>query len=421
MNRKDLSLGVLMLGVGTVIASCAGPQQHEVDLKTDQVVVDQYLADKPDGAKKYYAMVPRQGKRNEVLNHMRAGLAAFELGDIETAHQSFDTAATVIETFYADDEKAKAARSLWTKENAKDFKGEPWERSMLYYYLGLTELARGEFDAAAVAFRNGEYQDSLSEAENFQADFAMLTWLTGWAGQCKGNDGNASSQYRDAARMNPSFSAPRAGANVLLIGETGGAPEKYADGQNKEAMRVRQSSNVGPAGVRFVANGDAVEGSSAESIYFQASTRGGRAVDKILEGKAEFKDTTGAAGQVAIATGASMAMASAYSGNDNMAYGGLAAMGVGLLLTAAAEAAKPDADLRYWDNLPDKVWLASVKVPESTESVDVQFVDASGAPVVGSDRAISVTWAGKCGVAWARSTSALSVPERAPNSGVAAK
>ena len=54
-----------------------------------------------------------------------------------------------IEAVYADNAKAEAARSKFTKENAKDFKGEPYERAMAYYYRGLAYLAEGDYRTPA--------------------------------------------------------------------------------------------------------------------------------------------------------------------------------------------------------------------------------------------------------------------------------
>ena len=68
---------------------------------------------------------------------------------------------------------AELARSNFAREDVKDFKGEPFERAMVFYYLGLSYLALGDFENARTSIKAGEYQDNLSRAEKYQADFAL--------------------------------------------------------------------------------------------------------------------------------------------------------------------------------------------------------------------------------------------------------
>ena len=50
---------------------------------------------------------------------------------------------------------------------------------MVFNNLGLSYLALGDFENARASFKAGEYQDSLSRAEKYQADFALLNFLAG--------------------------------------------------------------------------------------------------------------------------------------------------------------------------------------------------------------------------------------------------
>ncbi|MEC8183119.1 MAG: hypothetical protein VX123_13805 [Pseudomonadota bacterium] len=47
---------------------------------------------------------------------------------------------------------AGLARSNFAREDVKDFKGEPFERAMVFYYLGLSYLALGDFENARASF-----------------------------------------------------------------------------------------------------------------------------------------------------------------------------------------------------------------------------------------------------------------------------
>ena len=103
-----------------------------------------------------------------------------------------------IEAIYADNAKAEAARSKFTKENAKDFKGEPYERAMAYYYRGLAYLAEGDYENARASFKGGMLQDTLAANEKYNADFASLAFLEGWSSQCMGRKDAAASAFAEA-------------------------------------------------------------------------------------------------------------------------------------------------------------------------------------------------------------------------------
>ena len=132
-----------------------------------------------------------EGRRNEVLNRMEIGTMAFYYGDLQDAADNLDVALDAIESVWANSGKAVAARSLWHNEGEKDFKGEPYERLMAFYYRGLVHLANDDYENAAVLFKGGLAQDGFAEEAQNRANFALLMFLEGWADQCRGN-------YRDA-------------------------------------------------------------------------------------------------------------------------------------------------------------------------------------------------------------------------------
>ena len=121
-----------------------------------------------------------------MLDHSRIGFLAFGLGRPRLAQAQSENTAQAIKTVYAENPAAELARSNSARENVKDFRAEPFERVMVFYYLGLSYHALGDFENARASFKAGEYQDSLSRAEKYQADFALLNFLAGWAAHCAG-------------------------------------------------------------------------------------------------------------------------------------------------------------------------------------------------------------------------------------------
>ncbi|WP_310497756.1 hypothetical protein [Sandarakinorhabdus sp.] len=363
---------------------------------------DAFLGNKNEALKPYWTALWTGGERNSVLNFQRLGLAAMEVGDWRTAEKSFDAALMRIETVYAKDARASAARSLFAKEANKDFKGEPYERSMAYYYRGLLYLRKGDFGNARASFKGAEFQDTVSEQEEFGSDFAAMNYLIGWSTRCMGD--NAGDDFAAAAKAEPTLTEPPRDHNVILIAETGIAPMKVKDGAESEKMVFRAIEgmpetdarfSLAPAGGRAMA----VPTLQASSVYYQATTRGGRAMDGILKGKANWKSGTAQVGN--LTTQAGLSMMNSGQGGSAGAYVAAA----GMLFSMFSSAMKADADVRYWDQLPDGLELATARIKGDFKP-SVQFMSPSG-PVDLKPAAIMTGGNDVCKVVWTRSRSAL--------------
>ncbi|MBF0325612.1 hypothetical protein A6A05_03095 [Magnetospirillum moscoviense] len=433
----------LLLSAASVamLSACQTGREQETAVKPE--LAHSYLADKPAELKKHFFVTLTQGQRNQVLNDMRLGLAAVEMGNDKLAEQLLDEALGNIETIYVNNENAAKARELFTKELVKDFKGEPYERAMAYYYRGLLYLKAGDYDNARASFKGGFIQDSFADEEQNQADFGLMPFLQGWASRCRGNNVTADEDFKDFKGIKPDFPPPDAKDNTLVLIETGSAPVKYSATDPNSAkpryLKYRRASATETARIRFTDLVDApqpvkkgakaappppkavdrtVETRLLEDVFYQASTRGGREFDSVLAGKAQFKQGANVVGDVAM-TGAMVAAAVAMnSSNAGTQRDSAAAAGIMLLMAlaakAAAEAAEPDADVRYWDNLPDRVHAVTLPLPTSVNSLSVDFMAADG--TVLRTREASVTRAGPCAISWVRGESAIPANPRAPAS-----
>src|SRR5690554_6357288 len=126
VHKTTLSIVSAALVLGLASCTSTGPTQYQPLALNQQE--QEALGDKPAYLRPLYQKLFEEGKRNEVLNRMEIGTAAFYRGDIDLARDNFDAALEVIETVYADNDSAAKARSLWHEEGRKDFKGEPYER-----------------------------------------------------------------------------------------------------------------------------------------------------------------------------------------------------------------------------------------------------------------------------------------------------
>ncbi|MEW6261559.1 MAG: tetratricopeptide repeat protein [Thermodesulfobacteriota bacterium] len=420
--RRPLLLWLLLPAL--LAAACA--VDEEIVVPPEQL--NAYLSDKPPQLRPLYERVLREGDRNMVLNQMQAGLAAMEEGEYRLAEESFDQALLGIEAVYANNEKAEKARGLWRKEGAKDFKGEPYERAMAYYYRGLLYLRKGDYENARACFKSGIMQDAFAEEEQYQCDFALLIFLEGWASQQLGAMDLAREAYKELKTFRPDFAVPPEDHNCLILVETGLSPVKVAAGEHESALTVARGEGFPEERARVSVGKVLLPVYAMESIYFQASTRGGRAFDAILQGKVRFKETSDTVGTVMQTAGlAAMKIGQAQHNRDLQAVGAVVAI-LGTASRVMAAMVRTEADVRYWGNLPDLIHVLTARMlppgapapspkpgqPAETfvrpgDVIQASFLDQAGREMTGLRRRaqINLIETGPSGWGWIRSRSAL--------------
>lgn len=334
---------VLAVGCGST-----GPTQYQALQLNQQEQQD--VNSQPAYLQTSFQKLYKEGRRNEVLNRVEIGTKAFYRGDLDIARENFDIALAQIETVYANNESAHKARSLWYEEGSKDFKGEPYERSMAYYYRGLIYLADGEFDNARASFLSALMQDAFAEEEQNSSDFATMLFLAGWSAQQMGNPELAQQAYDEYRLLRPESPLPAADDNVLIIAETGKSPRKLADGMGHYELVFRRGKNFDDVYADY--NDERL--TPLSDIYWQASSRGGRPVDAIVEGKARFKRVNEKMGETLADLGVATRVFSPALGGDAAQVSNILTL-AGVAQMAIGANAKPRADTRYWSNLPDRV------------------------------------------------------------------
>ena len=319
-----------------------------------------------------YRQQAQTDQRNSVLFHLHIGLAALEKGDRQLAAESFDAALLDIEAVYGGDEIAQKARMNYNAESDKVFRGEPYERTMAYYYRGILYLMEDDYENARASFRTAFLQDSLAGSEVYQQDFALLAFLEGWASQCNDDTELAKEAFAVAQKYNSNLKLPAEGADVLVLAEQGDAPIKYAEGEQKELLKIKIAGG-GSQGEFYAqdSSGAHKKFPNTESISYQAITRGGREFDAILKGQAHFKESSGETAEVAatvFATAKAAADMLAQSGELTDTLGlrrvaGVAGL-VSMVSQAQADKTNPAADIRQWDTLPDRIHYGAYRADQ---------------------------------------------------------
>ncbi len=315
-----------------------------------------------------------QARRNRVLTEVQSAAIALRAGNYEAAKTGFDEALLRMGGSTAGDTTARESRGFFNKESVKNFRGEPYERVMAYYYRGILYWMDGQPDNARAAFRSAAVQDQSPELGILQSDWVLLDYLDGLATTKLGGDG--SDAYRravaEARQSQPPPYDPQ--ANVLIFLEMGQGPTKYRAGEYGEQLRFRPGSASGP--VALINMGDQqIRVGPFDDLTYQATTRDGRVMDHVLEGKAMFKSTTDVLGTGAILAGTGVAIA----GDSGTTTGiGLGLVAAGLISKIVSAATTPEADIRQWSNLPNLLSFVAIRLPPGTHSLTVEFQDVSG-------------------------------------------
>ncbi len=314
--------------------------------------------------------------RDKVLWQYRMSAAAMRKARFGEAKQNLDSALARLAGIFGPDKNAKRARGLFHEESKKTFLGEPYERAMAYYYRGILYWMDGELDNARACFRSGQYEDSDTEDKQYAGDYVLFDYLDGLATTKLGNDG--SDTFKRAQKNFKFGNLPPydRDANVLFFLEMGKGPTKFAAGEYHEELHIRAGRSEAKSAYIKV-GGQTCKSGFYDDVSYQATTRGGRVMDHILANKAVFKSATDAVGSIAMVGGAAMAIA----GDGAVREAGIGLAAFGLLSKVVASATTAAADTRDWDNLPQYLGFASLKLPPGEYVASVEFFGDGNRPL----------------------------------------
>lgn len=328
--------------------------------------------------------------KDRLLWQYRIAASAMRLGRFDEARTQLDAALPLVNGVVAQTKDASKARSLFGSESDKVFLGEPYERVMAFYYRAILYWMEGQPDNARACYRSGQLIDSDAEAASFKGDYVLLDYLDGLASAKLGADG---ADALDRARKNARRELPayESSANVLIFAEFGRGPRKYQGGEFGEQLRFMVSDSKVHSARLTIAN-RTIRLSPWDDLNYQATTRGGRVMDHILGNKAVFKGATDAVGDVAL-IGAAVASSNITRPDGRKSHNSenaaLALGAIGLISKIASAATTPQADIRTWDNLPQRLSFAAIRLPAGTHQGKLEFLDKDGRVVGVLTRTVS--------------------------------
>jgi hypothetical protein len=376
--RPKLRL-VAVVAAACAMAACATPPAAPVEDPFSRA-----LPAAPAPLRPAIELTEREGPRNAVRNLTDLAVLAMREEQYAVAERALDAAIARIDSFLPDDVNAARAKSRFHSEDVKDFKGEPYERAMVYYYRGLLFARTGDFQNARAAFLAGGWQAAVSAQEKFGKTFGLMSLLGAWASRCEGDAARAQDLVAAATKEDPSLAAVLPVGTSLVLFESGAAPVKQRGGKHGEILTFGDGGRLdkSPSAFGEPAFGKKpapwrVQLAKAADLSVQATSRDGRPIQGILDGKAQFKDTTEAVGVTATAIGHGLLAGNLY-GNRDVANAGLIGLVIGLGATIASKATKPEADTRQIRLLPNEVHLAST---DALMAAPVQVAPAGAAEV----------------------------------------
>lgn len=338
--------------------------------------------------------------QDRALWDFRIAASALRAGNSAEAKSRLDDALPLIGGILANNADAKRARSLFSGENTKTYIGEPYERVMAYYYRGLLYWRDGEPDNARACYRSAQLIDSDAEAAEYKSDYVLLDYLDGLASAKLAADGSDAFARAQTTAKTKGLLAYDPAANVLIFAEYGTGPRKYGGGEYGEQLKFFTKDSAARSATLSI-NGQTVPLPAYDDLNFQATTRGGRVMDHILGGKAVFKRNTDAVGNVAL-VGAAIAADSAYGrrrrpdgsietyGNRDAQTAAVALGAIGLLSKLASAATTPKADIRMWDNLPQRLSFAALRLSPGEYPATLEFQDATGRTLPGLTQTLTL-------------------------------
>jgi tetratricopeptide (TPR) repeat protein len=343
-----------------LFSACAATPTPHVPLTGDILV---------DGPR----MIAEGPARDKVLWQYRTAAAAMRQGKFDLARPLLDDALLTLQGIYGKDPEARKARGYFHKEARKTFIGEPYERSMAYFYRGILYWRDGEPDNARACFRSAEFEDSDAANHEYQGDWVLADYLDGLITTKLGGDGSDALRRARANAKNITLPDYNPKANLIVFVEFGPGPLKYATGEYREQLRFN-TRRSGIIAARLKTGSLTLPIAPTDDVNFQATTRGGRVMDHVLANKAVFKSATDTAGDAAIVSGA--ILAGTQHGQNNVGD----EVGLGLVLAGLASklfsaSTTPEADTRAWDNLPQYISVATLSLPPGPHTLTVEFLE----------------------------------------------
>jgi tetratricopeptide (TPR) repeat protein len=348
---------------------CLGGCVSQEQMQINQAVAAYYAGNYPQAAD---LLKPLAQKTNGdfVLNNLRLGSALLAAGNLNDAQRAFLQAYEVINSLGVNN-GGRTLGAILVSEDVKVWKGEPFERAMANFDLGLTYYIQHDYANARGAFENAlfklqDFDESGKEKGQEESRFAPARLMLARSWQRLGRDDLAEANFELVAKNHPELAeladAKMNGAsNVLLVVGYGVGPRKIRESDGDVVgfgPTPRQAGAIPRPRVYVDGRAATVGGEAAAPVdlLVLAQDRKWQSIDTIRTIKS--------------AVGSGLIFAGVYqAGRRNSQPEDAAAFILaGILLKATSQ-----ADVRQWEMLPRTVFLLPLQLAPGSHDVMVEF------------------------------------------------
>lgn len=372
---------LLILISVALLSGCISKAEQEANR-----AVEEYFIGAPEAAARRLRPLAEKTDENFVLNNLRLGSAAMLDYDFDEAETAFLRAYEVINSVGVND-GGRTLGAVLVSEKVRIWQGEPYERAMANFYLGLIYYQQHDYQNARGAFENAlfklrDYAEDEKKAvkddyRSVESNFAAAAIMLGKCWQKLDREDLARANFDRAKEIAP-FLGDVADydrnlkSNLLLVVEYGQSPRKVTDFDGAIvgfAPSPQQAGSLVEARVRIDGKeiGPQDIGAPTMDLVVMATDRRWQSIDTIRTVKS-------AVGTGLLAVGAYEALRGA-SGHGSAQRRDLTAaaalVGAGLLLKATSQ-----ADVRQWEMLPRTVYIIPLTVEPGTHDVNVALPGA---------------------------------------------
>lgn len=333
---------------------------------------------------------PDAAKKDEdfVLNNCRYGSCVLAAGQRELAEGAFMNAYDVINGVKTNDTGRKLAAAI-VFENFKVWKGEPFERAMAHYYLGVALLLKDppDYDNARAAFQNSLFklrdyatdskkQPIADQYKTIESNFALGHFGLGLCYFRQGDTQLADANFKVATDLEPELAGLVTAVknpqnNVLVFVDYGRGPRRKGQGLwNSQSIYGPPPSEAGAIpGAGLIVDGKA----ATEPLRFDTVDTLALAQDQKWQDIDTIRTTKAIIGTGALVGGGAVTAYGAQQGDATTAL-----IGVGIMAIGAAVSASSQADIRYWEMLPRTVYVLPASLPPGDHSLQINIGGAVG-------------------------------------------
>jgi tetratricopeptide (TPR) repeat protein len=325
---------------------------------------------------------PLAKKTNEdfVLNNVRLGSVALTAYDLDEAENAFLRAYEVINSTGVNN-GGRTLGAVLVDEKVKVWKGEPFERAMANFYLGVIYYMRQDYNNARGAFENAlfklrDYADpkNTKDYQEVESNFVPALVMLAKSYQRIGREDLARANFEKVQKVRPDLVGlidydRNLASNLLLVVDFGAAPSKVTDFDGSIVGFAPTPTEAGPLPRPTVrvdgqyADINALGGAPVDLVSL-ATDRRWQSIDTLRAIKSAVG--TGLIAGGAVETLRGINGSGARQRTDLMVGAGLLAGG--LLLKATSQ-----ADVRHWETLPRTVYLIPIHLPSGQHDVTVSF------------------------------------------------